>query len=137
MEAYNATTPAIKGPWANISRKSTYIHQIMEKSAYQNKIDEVMGLIGLHVSNSLLFHLDGCDTPKKSWDKLASLFGKINEFRALQLEAEMSSLVPDEHASIEDYLAKFQLFLAQLKGCRKPKSDECIFLILSNLKGSY
>ena len=66
-----------------------------------------MGLIGLHVSDSLLFHLDGCDTPKQSWDKLASLFGKINEFRALQSEAELSSLVLDEHASIEDYLSKF------------------------------
>ena len=97
-----------------------------------------MGFIGLHVSESLLFHLDGCDTPKERWDKLASLFGKINEFRALQLEVELSSLVPDEHASIEDYLAKFRSLLAQLKGCGKPKFDnECILLILSKLKGSY
>lgn len=58
----------------------------MEKFAYRNKLDEAMGLIGLHVSNNLLFHIDGCDTKKKSWDKLASLFNKVNEFRALQLE---------------------------------------------------
>jgi hypothetical protein len=54
------------------------------------------------------------------------------------LEVELSSLVPDEHASVEDYLTKFRLLVAQLKGCRKTKSDEeCIFLILSKLKGPY
>lgn len=87
-----------------------------------------MELIELHVSNSLLFHLDGYDTPTQSWDK----------FRALQLEVEFSSMVLHEHASIEDYLAKFSSLLAQLKGFGKTKSnDECIFLILSKLKGSY
>ena len=92
----------------------------MEKLAYRN------------------FHLDGCDTPKKRWDKLVSLFGKVNEFKALQLETELSSLIPDEHGSIEDYLAKFRSLVAQLKGCRKTKSDnECIFLILSKLKSPY
>jgi len=97
-----------------------------------------MGLIGLHFSDSFLFHLDGCQTPKESWDKLASLFGKVNEFRALQVEAELSSLAPDQHASIEDYLAKFRSLLAKLKGCKKSKTDdECIFLILSKLKGPY
>ena len=110
----------------------------MEKFAYRNKLDEVIGLIKIHVSDSLLFHLDGCDKPKKSRDKLASLFGKVNEFRALQLEMEFSSLIPDEHGWIEDYLAKFRSLVTQLKGCKKTKSDgECIFMILSKLKGPY
>ena len=59
----------------------------MEKFSYKNKLDEAMGLIGLPISDSLIFHLDKCDTSKKFWDKLASLFGKFNEFKALQLEA--------------------------------------------------
>ena len=84
----------------------------IERFAYQNKLDEAMGLIGLHVSCSLLFHIADCKTPKASWDKLDSLFGKINEFRSLQLEVELSSLVPDEHAFIEDYLTKFRLLVA-------------------------
>lgn len=126
------------GLWKTLTENQPTFTKEMEKFAYQNKLDEAMGLIGLHVSDSLLFDLDGCDTPKESWDKLASLFGKINEFRALQLEAKLSSLVLDEHASIEYYLANFRSLLAQLKGCGKPKSDnECIFLILSKLKGSY
>ena len=87
-----------KGLWQTLAENQPTFPKQMEKFAYRNKIDEAMGLIGIHVSDSLLFHLDGCDTPKKSWDKLASLFGKINDFRALQLEAELSSLAPDEHA---------------------------------------
>ena len=54
------------------------------------------------------------------------------------MEAELSSLVPDEHASVEDYLTKFRLLVVQLKGRGKTKSDEeCIFLILSKLKGPH
>jgi hypothetical protein len=50
----------------------------------------------------------------------------------------LSSLVPDEHASIEDYLVKFKLLLAPLKGCGKTKTnDECIFFILSQPKGPF
>lgn len=109
----------------------------MDKFTYRNNPNETMRLIRVHVLNRLIFYLDGCDTPKQILDKLASLFGKVNKFRALQLGAEFPSLVPDEHASIEDYLAKFRSLLAQLKGCRKTKSnDECIFLILSKLKES-
>ena len=52
----------------------------IESFVYLNKIDEAMGLIGLHVSDSLLFHIVDCKTLKASWDKLVSLFGKVNEF---------------------------------------------------------
>ena len=127
-----------KGLWQTLAENQPTFMKEMEKFAYRNKLDEAMGLIGLHVSDSLLFHLDGCDTLKKSWDKSASVFSKVNEFRALQLEMELSSLIPDEHGSIEDYLAKFRSLVAQLKGCRKTKSDgERIFMILSKMKGPY
>jgi len=69
---------------------------------------------------------------------LASLFGKINKFKASQLEAELSSLILDEHTSIEDYLVKFRSLVAALKGSRETKLDnECNFMILSKLKGLY
>lgn len=97
-----------------------------------------MRLMGLHISDSLLFHIAECTTSKVSWEKLASLFRKVNEFFALQLETELSSLVPDKHASIEDYLSKFRSLVSQLKERRNTKSDnKCIFLILSKLKGAY
>ena len=61
-----------------------------------------------------------------------------NEFQATQLEMDLSSLIPDEHASIEDYRTKFKSLIVQLKGCGKTKSDsECIFFILSKLKDPY
>lgn len=127
-----------KGLWQTLVENQPTFTKEMEKFVYRNKLDEAMGLIRLHVSDNLLFHLDGCDMPKKSWDKLASLFSKVNKFRALQLETELSSLILDEHASIEDYLAKLISLVMQLKGCRNTKSDgECIFMILSKLKGPY
>ena len=47
-------------------------------------------------------------------------------------------MVPDENALIEECLTKFRLLVTQLKGCGKTKLDEeCIFLILSKLKGPY
>jgi hypothetical protein len=52
----------------------------IERFTYRNKLDESMGLIGLHVSNSLLFHIVDCKTPKAGCDKLASLFEKSMNF---------------------------------------------------------
>lgn len=79
-----------------------------------------MGLIWFHVSDNLLFLLDKCDTPKKIWDNMASLFGKINEFKALQLEVELSPSIPDEHASIEEYLVKFGHWLHNRNDAKTP-----------------
>ena len=45
----------------------------------------------LHVSDSLHFHLDGCNTPLDMWTKLDGLFSIVNEFRALQIEAKLTS----------------------------------------------
>ena len=110
----------------------------IEKFSNQNKLDEEILLIGLHISSSLLFHVDDCKKPKKIWVKSDSPFGRDNEFWAMQLEMDLSSLIPDEHASIEDYLTKFKSLIARLKGCGKTKSDsECIFFILSKLKDPY
>lgn len=51
-----------------------------EKFDYRNKLDQAMGLIALHVFDSLLFHIEGCETPKQVWDKYKELFGKVSEF---------------------------------------------------------
>jgi hypothetical protein len=59
---------------------------------YRNKLDEDMDLIGLHVSDSFLFHISYCKTLEASWDKLDSLFGKFNEFLVLQLKVNFHFL---------------------------------------------
>ena len=73
-----------------------------------NKMDEAIGLISLQVLDSLQFHLDGCNTPLAMWAKLEGLFVTVNEFRALQIEVALTSLVPNSFPSIEDFLMKFK-----------------------------
>lgn len=88
-----------------------------------------MGLIKLNVFDSILFHIDEFDTPKEIWDKLQSLFGQVSEFRALQLEAELTSLSPNAFPSIDDFIVKFKSMRSQLVGCGKSKNDKVsIFL---------
>ena len=101
-------------------------------------MDESMGLITLNISDSLLFHLDGLTTPRDYWRKFETLFGRVNEFWALQLDAKLTSLSPNNFLTIEDFLMKFKSLRAVLQGCGKNKTDdECIFLILSKLRGEY
>lgn len=97
-------------------------------------MDEAMGLIALHVSNSLLFHLHDLLTPRAMWLKFETLFGIVNEFHAIQIEVELTSLSPDSFPTIEDFLNKFKTIKSILQGSGKNKEDkECIYLILSNL----
>jgi len=114
--------------------KLTSIYKRSWNSCLHNIQDEAMWLIGLHVSKNLLFHLEECTKLKQSWDKLASAFGNFNEFYPLELETKLSTLVPNEHASIEDYLGQFISLLSQLKACGKEKNEvECIsFLLCQN-----
>ena len=71
-------------------------------------MDEAMGLIALNILDGLLFHLDGLTTPQAYWLKFQTLFGQVNEFWALQLDAELTSLTPDSFHTIEDFLMKFK-----------------------------
>ena len=67
-----------------------------------------MGLIYLSVEESLQFHIDEFSTPQEMWDKFHDLFGTINEFRALQIEVELTSLAPHAFPSIQDFLMNFK-----------------------------
>ncbi len=95
-----------------------------------------MGLIALNIFDSLLFHLDGLTTPKAVWTKFHTLFGTVNEFWALQLDVELTSLTLASFPTIEYFLMKFKSLRTVLQGCGKTKTDdECIFFILSKLQG--
>lgn len=103
-----------------------------------NKMDEAMGLIALNISDSLLFHLDGLTTLRAIWMKFQSLFGIVNEFWALQLDAKLNSLSLASFSTIEYFLMKFKSLCTILQECGKTKTnDECIFLTLSKLQGQY
>ena len=97
-----------------------------------------MGLIALSVEDSLQFHLDECSPPQEMWNKFHALFGTVNEFKALHIEAKLTSLAPNAFPSIEDFLMKFKHQLTLLQGCTKVKIDkECIYLILSKLQRNF
>lgn len=101
-------------------------------------MDEAIGFISLQVSDSLQFYLDGCNAPLAMWTNLEGLFGTMNEFRALQIEVELNSFAPYSFPFIEDFLMKFNQQRSLLQGYGKTKTDiECIYLILSKLRGNF
>ena len=52
-----------------------------ENIKWHNRRDEAYGLPCLSISRDLLFHLDGLKSPNEVWERLADLFGKIDEMR--------------------------------------------------------
>ncbi|KAH9292456.1 hypothetical protein KI387_042361 [Taxus chinensis] len=109
-----------------------------DKYLYACKQDEALGLITLNVADNLQFHISAATAPKEVWEKFESLFGKINEFKLIQLDHELNSLSPSDFPSIEEFLSKFKEIRSQLKaGGRTKKDDECIYTILTKLKGPF
>ena len=53
--------------------------QYVEKNKFLNRLDEAFDFMCIHISQDLLFHLEGLRTLKESWEKLESLFGKQDE----------------------------------------------------------
>ena len=109
MEDLDDTTSLIKRVVVLFRRNVTSFKQrSFEVIQHGNKMDEDLGLIYLQVSESLQFHFDGCNTHLAMWIKLHCLFGIVNEFRELQIEVELTSLLLDYFHYIEDFLMKFK-----------------------------
>jgi hypothetical protein len=49
-----------------------------KKSKWDNRNDEARGLIGMSISPDLRYHLQGVDDAEEAWDKIESVFGKLN-----------------------------------------------------------
>jgi len=107
-----------------------------ETWSFTKEIGEAFGLIKSNVSESLWFHLENITTPYEIWDKLESLFGKVDTMRAMQIDAQLTALSLDDYPTMVDYLTKFKDLYIQLLGNGK-KEEECIYLILSKLKGPF
>ena len=84
---------------------------VVEKAKYFNKLDEAYGLLCLRISREFLFHLDSLTSPKEVWEKLESLFGKIDELRRHQLKNELISLSRVHYDTIQDFFTKFKSFV--------------------------
>jgi hypothetical protein len=109
-----------------------------KKFKWDNRNDEARGLIKMSISPYLRFHLQSIDKPKEAWEKIESVFGKLNIIRAQQLENQVLTLSPSDFYCIEDYLSKFKTLRTLCKECNiNIDEDCCIYLILSKLGSAY
>ena len=82
-----------------------------KKTKWDNRNDEAHGLIGMSISPNLRYHLQGIDDPEAAWDKIESVFGKLNIIRAQQLENQILTLSPSDFSCLGDYLSKFKTLI--------------------------
>ena len=109
-----------------------------KKSKWDNRNDEARGLIGMCISPDLRYHIQGVDDPEAAWDKIESVFGKLNIIRAQQLENQILTLSPSDFSCLGDYLSKFKTLRLLCIECNiKMKEERCIYLILSKLGSAY
>jgi hypothetical protein len=80
-----------------------------KKAKWDNRNDEAHELIGMSISRDLRYHLQGIDNPKVAWDKIESVFGKLNIIRTQQLENQILTLSPSDFSFLGDYISKFML----------------------------
>ena len=79
-----------------------------KKIKWNNKRDEVCGLLCLNNSKDLLFHPDGLTSLNEAWEKLQYLFGNTDKMRFYQLENEMIALSLSIFESLQVYFSKFK-----------------------------
>ena len=102
----------------------------IEKIKWHNRRDEAYGLLCLSISRDLLFHIDGLESPNEVWEKLAEIFGKIDEMRGHQIENELISLSPSSFESLQLYFSKYKALVLQLKQCGIEKKEEQLVLAI-------
>ena len=109
-----------------------------KKSKWDNRNDKARGLIWMSISPNLRYHLQEIDDPEEAWDKIESMFGKLNIIRAKQLENQMMTLSPSDFSCLGDYLSRFKTLRILCEECKIKMAEECcIYLILSKLGSAY
>jgi hypothetical protein len=93
--------------WITLGKKKAPIDDD-KKSKWDNRNDEGQGLIRMSISLDLRYHLKEIDDPEEAWDKIESVFGKLNIIRAQQLENQILNLSPSDFSFLGDYLSKFK-----------------------------
>jgi hypothetical protein len=109
-----------------------------KKAKWANRSDEARGLIRMSISPDLRYHLQEIDDPEEAWDKIESVFGKLNIIRAQQLENQVLTLSPSDFSFLGDYLSRFKTLRILCEECKiKMEEEHCIYLILSKLGSAY
>jgi hypothetical protein len=95
-------------------------------------------LIIMSISPDLRYHLQEIDDPEEAWDKIESMFGKLNIIRTQQLENQILTLSPSDFSFLVDYLSKFKTLRILCKECKiKMEEERYIYLIISKLGSAY
>jgi hypothetical protein len=109
-----------------------------KKAKWDNRNDEAHGLIRISISPDLRYHLQDIDEPKKSWNTIEFVFGKLNIIQAQQLENQIVTLSPNDFSFFGDYLSRFKTLRILCEECKiKMEEEHCIYLILSKLGSAY
>jgi hypothetical protein len=109
-----------------------------KKSNWDNRNDEARGIIIISIYPNLRYHLQDIDDPKEAWDKIESMFGKINIIQAQQLENQILTLSPNDFSYLGDYLPRFKTLRILCEECKiKMEEEHCIYFILSKLGSEY
>lgn len=74
-----------RGLWFCLDETTKFDPSVWDYLEWE-KLDGAMGLIDLHVSNNLQFHIDSYTTPRTMWLKFENFFVGINEFCALNIQ---------------------------------------------------
>ena len=88
------------------------VHYV-DKEKYWNRLDEAYGCLCLSISQDILFHINGLNTPKKVWYNIASLFENQDDMRIYQLENELISLHPSNFETMNELFTKFKHLVFQ------------------------
>jgi hypothetical protein len=109
-----------------------------KKAKWDNRNDEARGIIRISISPNLRYHIQDIDDPEESWEKIESVFGKLNIIRAQQLETQILTLSPSDFSCLGDYLSRFKTLIILCEECKIKMEEECcIYLILSKLGSAY
>ena len=92
----------------------------------------------MSIAPDLRFHLKEIYDPNEAWEKIETVFGKLNIIWAQQLENQVLTLSPSDFYCIEDYLSKFKTLRILCEECKINMDEErCIYLILYKLGSAY
>ena len=102
-----------------------YPSDAQKKFVIDGKKDEFVGVITTYISCEIQFHTSRIDCPHEVWNKLKSIFDKVDESRVMHIEKELISLDPHSFERVEDYLARIKELQLKLGECGKgfPKKD--------------
>ena len=134
--------------WSTWSRqfkgllKSKKLHSIIDgtvkKEPDQEKDEQVMGLIELHLGKYLAPMADDCTTAQELWDKLEATFKAQNTARRLHLRRQLNNLKMEKAEPVTQYIARAKNLAGDLEGVgHKPEPTEVIEPVLAGLPEQY